>query len=126
MLYCLTLEIHLLRLCHVGLVIFLDEHTYYVFLHLMKGLPGVLFYFSLGPAPRPGRIMILMCLCVCVCVCVSVSVCVCLSVPTPQFTHDSYSILKSMVHTKFRFNNISIMGEFSTIWCSSPIIHIHK
>ena len=25
--------------------------------------------FSLGPAPRPGRVMVLMCLCVCVCAC---------------------------------------------------------
>ena len=32
----------------------------------------VSLFFSLGPAPRPGRVMVLMCVCVCLSVCLSV------------------------------------------------------
>ena len=47
---------------------------------LMRSTGQSIVHFSLGPAPRPGRVMVLMCVCVCVLVCVLV----CVSVPPPE------------------------------------------
>ena len=60
---------------------------------------------SLGPAPRPGKVIVLMCVCFGVCACLP---------PPPKFTHNSYFIVKSKV----------IHNSKATQFQKSPIIHI--